>query len=321
MSLYKGHGNTAGKGNSILKITQAASKDLVVLITRRDDTLQRLAQQYLGDANKDWVIADYNQIDHIVPGIEIAIPLKPFNPTGVFGNGLQTIPILCYHRFDDERGKMSVSTDKFRQQMQYLKDNGYRVISLKDALSFFQGKQAIPLRSVVITIDDGYRSNYTEAFPIFQEFNFPATIFLYTDFLGAPDALTYTQIREMHKSGLIDFQPHSKSHPNLVLMHGDDSEEEYRQRVEAEIESSSSRISSIIETDMFSFAYPFGDTNELVISKLKDRNFSVAATVQPGTNPAFATPFMLKRTMIFGDHDYETFIASLQVFESLRLKE
>lgn len=298
----------------------AKSSQIVALITRKGDTLESLAEHYLGDKKYAWRIADYNNIDRIVPDIEIVIPLTHNNTIGVFDNGIQTVPILCYHRFGDKHGKMSVSTKKFRQQMQLLKDNDYRVISLKDAVNFLYNKKSIPKRSVVITIDDGYRSNYTEAFPIFQEFNFPATIFLYSDFLGAPDALTRNQIRTMYNSGLIEFQPHSKSHPNMAIQQPTQSRHEYQKKIDQEISEPSRRISEIINNDIFSFAYPFGDTNELVINKLKNRRFSVAATVQPGTNTAFSMPFMLRRTMIFGDHSDKDFIAALQVFEEYDLK-
>ena len=70
---------------------------------------------------------------------------------------------------------------------------------------------------MVITIDDGYRSTYEVAFPVLKRHSFPATVFLYSDFVGAGDALTWAQMKEMTQSGLIDIQPHSKSHANLTL--------------------------------------------------------------------------------------------------------
>ena len=302
------------------KITTVKSDQLIVLISKPGDTLQSLAQKHLGDKNKDWLIADFNNIDKIIPGIEIVIPLREYNSIGISNRGVQSVPILCYHRFGDKHGKMSVPTSLFRQQMKYLYDNNYRVISLKDAIGFFKGKKSIPKRSVVITIDDGYRSNYSEAFPVFKEFNFPATIFLYSDFLGARDALTSEQIKTMYNSGLIDFQPHSKTHPNLAIRKENESMADYRNRLDDEIETPKRRIQKIINTDIFSFAYPFGDTNEIVINKLKSKQFSIAATVQPGSNTAYSSQYMLRRTMIFGDHTEEEFIAALKVSEKYDLQ-
>ena len=59
---------------------------------------------------------------------------------------------------------------------------------------------------MVITIDDGYESTYRHAFPILKRHGFPATVFVYTDFLGGGDALTWPQLQEMSASGLIDVQ-------------------------------------------------------------------------------------------------------------------
>ncbi|MDH5217148.1 MAG: polysaccharide deacetylase family protein [Gammaproteobacteria bacterium] len=302
------------------KIKTAKSDQLVVLISKPGDTLQNLAQKHLGDKNKDWLIADFNNIDKVVPGIEIIIPLHEYNSIGISNKGIQSVPILCYHRFGDNHGKMSVPTALFRKQMKFLHDNNYRVISLKDAIGFFNGKTSIPKRSVVITIDDGYRSNYSEAFPIFKEFNFPATIFLYSDFLGARDALTSKQIKTMYNSGLIDFQPHSKTHPNLAIRKENESINAYLDRLDDEINTPKRRIQNIIDTEIFSFAYPFGDTNDIVINKLKSKNFAIAATVQPGSNTAYSSQYMLRRTMIFGDHTEEEFIAALEVSEKHNLQ-
>ena len=296
------------------------SNHLVALISKEGDTLESLAEKHLGNKNKSWVISDFNRINKLIPGVEIIIPLQENNTIGISEQGIQSIPILCYHRFGDEHGKMSVSTEQFHQQMKYLKDNNYRVISLKDAIGFFSATKSIPKRSVVITIDDGYRSNYSEAFPIFKEFSFPATIFLYSDFLGARDALTSKKIREMYHSGLIDFQPHSKTHPNLALQKPDESYADYLERLDDEIETPTRRIKNIINTEIFSFAYPFGDTNDAVIKKLKNKNFNLAATVQPGANTAYSAQYMLRRTMIFGDHTENDFVAALEVFENHNLK-
>ena len=93
------------------------------------------------------------------------IPLRVRNPTGVHANGYQTVPILCYHRFGNRWGKLAVTPAAFEAQMEYLARNGYSVISLKQLARFLDGKEALPPKSVVITIDDGYRSTYDIAFP------------------------------------------------------------------------------------------------------------------------------------------------------------
>ena len=124
----------------------------------------------------------------------------------------------------------------------------------------------------------------------------------------------------MYNSGLIDFQPHSKTHPNLAIRKDNESINDYQNRLDDEINTPKRRIQKIIDTDIFSFAYPFGDTNDIVINKLKSQHFAIAATVQPGSNTAYSSQYMLRRTMIFGDHTEKEFIAALEVSEKYNLQ-
>ena len=300
--------------------TFAKDENFVVLITQRGDSLRSLAEMYLGDASRSWVIADFNGITEIVPQREIVIPLKPQNSTGIYSNGYQTIPILVYHRFGDGHEKMAVSAESFRTQMRYLKDNGYHVIALKDIYQFIESMESLPKKTVVITIDDGYRSTYEIAYPILKEFNFPATIFLYTDFMGANDALNWQQNEQMAESGLIDFQPHSRSHPNMALAEIGESKLAYKKRIINEIEIPSKKISQFIKNPLHTFAYPYGDTNQFIIKHLRKLKYKMGVTVQPGGNPTFAHPYMLHRTMVFGNHDMNKFARSLAVFRKVDLK-
>lgn len=300
--------------------TFAKDENFVVLITKEGDTLESLAQEYLGDAGKSWMISDFNEIDTVVPKREIVIPLKPINPTGIYPDGYQTIPILCYHRFGEGHEKMAVSEKKFRQQMQYLKDNNYRVIAMEDIYDFVEGMESLPKKSVIITIDDGYRSNYDIAFPILKEFGFHATIFLYTDFMGARDAMSWNQTNEMAESGLIDFQPHSKTHPNMTLPKYQEDKPGYIQRIKQEVDDPTRKIRKYIQNPLHTFAYPYGDTNDFIIEYLKQKDYKLGVTVQPGGNPTFAHPYMLHRTMIFGDHDMNDFKQALTTFKRVDLK-
>jgi len=303
------------------KLTFAKDDEYVVLITKKSDSLESLAKQYLDDENKAWVIADFNKIGRIVAKREIVIPLKPQNPSGVSINGYQTIPILCYHRFGDTgHVKLTVPEEKFREQMQYLKDNDYRVIPMTDMYKFISGEEELPKKAVIITIDDGYRSTYEIAYPILKEFDLPATLFLYTDFAGAGDAIKWSHARKMAASGLIDIQPHSKSHPNMSLSKTSESNSAYRKRILEEVDNPTRKIKKYVKNPLHTFAYPYGDTNKMIINHLKKTGYDLGVTVQPGGNPAYAHPYMLHRTMIFGDHSIEDFENALVTFQERNLK-
>jgi peptidoglycan/xylan/chitin deacetylase (PgdA/CDA1 family) len=145
-------------------------------------------------------------------------------------------------------------------------------------------------------------------------------VFLYSDFVASADALTWPQMLEMKKSGLIDIQPHSKSHANLVLRLPQETDGQYRQRIRKEMEIPSDVIERRLGDEVFGFAYPYGDTNDEVVEELQRNGFALGLTVTPGGNGFFADPYMLRRTMIFGDDDIAAFAAKLVVFHKSKTR-
>ncbi len=286
---------------------------LIVYQPRAGETFKSIAAQLLGGEDQDWKIAEANGISQPQPGQPLIVPLKALNPTGVHADRYQTVPILCYHRFGGAAGKMSVSTENFAAQLDWLARNDYRVIRLSQLTGFLQGREALPQRSVVITIDDGYESTYRHALPALRKHNFPATLFVYTDFVGAGDAVSWTQMQELAKSGLIDIQPHSKTHRNLIERGAGEDDTRYRQSIENEIRIPRELLEKRLQVQVEQYAYPYGDANDIVLEALNRHQYKLAVTVNPGGNGFFAQPLMLRRTMIFGDHDLEAFKAKLQI--------
>ena len=92
-----------------------------------------------------------------------------------------SVPILTYHNFDPTvPGSMTISTQKFADQLQWLKENGYTVIPLKELVSYLQGKtNSLPPKPVVITADDGRKSVYIYMLPLIKKYNVPVTLFIY----------------------------------------------------------------------------------------------------------------------------------------------
>src|SRR6185436_13854750 len=126
--------------------------------------------------------------------------------------------VLCYHIVESPADpRMEISRDTFRQQMQYLEMTGYNVIPLHDLYEYVTGKRtSLPPNSVVITIDDGWRSTYTEAYPELKKRAFPFTVFVYPQIIGkTATALNWDQVREMSANGA-DIESHSYSHPFLT---------------------------------------------------------------------------------------------------------
>ena len=292
----------------------------VICKPRPGDTLRSLAGEYLGDEERYWEIADFNNVKRAEPDQTLVIPLKPSNPLGVASSGYQTVPILAYHRFGEQVSKMEITAEAFAAQLNYLAENDYRVVRLRDLEDFLVGKRALPNRAVVISIDDGYASTYEYAFPLLKQHGFPATVFLYTDFVGARDALTWAQMREMVASGLIDIQAHSKTHANLSYRLPGESDARYRERLDMEARVPREVLERKLAIKVDAFAYPFGDASELLIERLQKRDYRLGLTVNPGANPFFADALLLQRSMVLGDQDLETFKTKLQVYREVDLR-
>lgn len=292
----------------------------IVYSPQAGDTLRSLARDYLGDPDRYWEIADFNGVDAAEPGQALVIPLQRRNPIGVFGSGYQIVPILAYHRFGQQASKMELPVGEFAAQLHHLAESGYRVVRLRDVEDFLAGKGALPARAVVITMDDGYASTYKYAFPLLKQHGFPATVFVYTDFIGAKDALSWAQMREMVASGLIDIQAHSKTHANLANRLPEESDERYRERMDVEARAPRDTLERMLPVKVDTFAYPYGDASDVLIERLLKREYRMAVTVNSGGNAFFADPLLLQRSMILGDQDLDTFKAKLQVFREVDLR-
>lgn len=292
-------------------------RNWVVLIAQEGDDLRSLAERFLGDAGKAWWIAEFNGIKAVRPGQSVVIPLKYPNPHGVFAHGYQTVPILCYHRFGSQPSRLVVSAAAFEAQMAHLAGNGYHVAPLGDLRAFLEGSASLPQRTVVITIDDGYASTFDIAFPVLKQYSLPATLFLYTDFVGAPDALTWAQMKEMVASGLVEIQPHSKTHGNLAVRPPGEDEAQYRARLAQEIAVPARLVRERIGREVFSFAYPYGDVTDAVAEQMSKNDIALGLTVTPGGNAFFAAPLMLRRTMVFRDDDLAAFKSKLAVLSAV----
>ena len=298
----------------------ARNERFVLYVPAPGDSLESIAERYLGSAARAWEIADFNGIAGVAAGAVLGVPLRPVNPKGVTANGYQMVPILCYHRIGPGISPMVMSPSAFAAQLEYLASNNYRVIPLRALVDFLAGHGQLPQRAVVLTFDDGHVSAYRNVYPLLRKYGFPATFFLYTDFMNTPEGLSTAQIREMSASGLVDFQSHSKTHANLIVRRPGETDQQYHARLDLEIRVPRDLIERNAGSKVSSYAYPYGDANEVVLERIARTGHALGLTVNAGGNPFFAYPLMLRRTMIYGSNNFDAFKAALQVFRDVNLQ-
>ncbi|MEH6823434.1 MAG: polysaccharide deacetylase family protein [Motiliproteus sp.] len=293
--------------------------DFIIIRSRPGDRYEAIAKRFFGSADAHDRLRALNPKLNPAGGTLVAIPARAHNLAAVDDRGYRTIPILCYHQFTPNakaRHQLDLTASGFRAQLQYLHDQGYQVLRLADLEKFLSGQRQIPRKSVILTIDDGYRSFYEVAFPILKEFGYPATLFVYTDFIGGNAALTWNQMLAMQATGLVDIQSHGKSHSSLA--DPKDDPVAYRRWVKEELTKPAVILKKKLghQTDLFS--YPYGATSDTAINLLKQQGVRLAATVEQGGNPSFADPLRLKRTMIYATDDLDRFSRKLAIFKKTR---
>ncbi|MEW6186849.1 MAG: polysaccharide deacetylase family protein [Thermodesulfobacteriota bacterium] len=297
-------------------IQERVFEGFVAVIAGEGDTWSSLAVRYLNDPGLDWLISEFNGGGNLEPGRGVIIPRKPFGLGGLERQGFQTVPVLSYHQFSNqESNRMTVTKAAFSEQMNFLKENGYRVVTLEQLFDFLDFNKPLPPKSVVITIDDGWKSAYEIAFPILKTQGFPATLFVYTDLIsGSEKTLSWDQVKEMAENGL-DIQCHTKSHLDLTAVEKNVSFRDYFSRIEEDLSACTSMIKKKLDRKTDYLAYPFGNTNQLVISLLIKQGYRGAFTVKRGGNPFFVHNFRVNRSMIYGDYTLEKFKKNLAVFQ------
>jgi len=296
------------------------SADFVLVPKNQAGSPENLARRYLQDPGKAWMIEEANAKVPYASDDYFVVPLKQSNRGGLQADGFQTVPILTYHRFAEQcSSPLCMPREIFDRQMRYLKENGYHVVTPVDLLAFLQYRQPLPQKSVVITMDDGYRSVYQIGYPILKKYGFTATLFIYTRFVGVSRlAITWDQLRELKSEGFV-IGSHTIEHSDLTRPLEGEDEATFIQRIYRELHGSKKILDRKLNQDTIALAYPFGYYDYRVANIAREAGYKIAMSVNRGGNPFFANPFFLKRDQIL-DRDMNIFISRLKTFEPIALK-
>lgn len=301
----------------------AKDRDFALVRLKTGQDFADLAHVFLGHASERWQVLEVNGDRSESAGQVVAVPLRPVNPSSVYPDGYRTLPILCYHQFTQAAQashQLELSATAFEAQLRYLVQNGYRFLGFEDVRRILLESQPIPDKAVVITIDDGYRSVYEVAWPLLRKYDAQATLFLYTDFIGAPAALSWQQVEEMAGSGLIEIESHAKSHNSLSRQPTDRNLDAYKSRVREEMRGSNQAFSNHHGAVPRYLSYPYGNSSNIAAEIAREEGMLLAATVTRGDNTVYADPYLLHRTMIYDRHDMADFTAMVQGFRKKNLK-
>ena len=296
------------------------SEDFIVTFAQPGDTPETLAERFLGGADKGWMIEDYTGLRAFAPGQEVVIPRRPWNPAGVTPGGYQIVPVLTYHNLGEQaKGRLVLAAASFREQMRYLKTNGYRVVSLADFVEYTRLNRQLPQRAVVLTFDDGYRAFKDHAYPVLKELGFTATLFIYTDWVGAGrGSLSWADLRELATAG-IDIQAHSKTHADLRRAQGE-TEAQYARRMQAELEQPQELFNRNLGRRTQVLAYPYGRWEEGLLPKVKEYGYVAAFSVRRQGNASFVRSLAGHRSQIYAEMTLDDFVKNLNVFQEENLR-
>ena len=297
------------------------SEDFIVVVATRDDeTADALARTYLGDAGKSWMIEDFNGAREFKAGQRVVIPKRAWNIAGVEPTGYQLVPILVYHNLAPQsKGRLVLSADTFAEQMRYLKREGYRVVSLAEFVEWLQLKRQLPRKSVVLTFDDGYQSFRDHAYPVLKKLGFPATLFVYTDYVGVGrSALTWEELKTLAAEG-IDVQAHSKTHGDLRRAQGE-TDAQYTRRMIAELAEPPRLFQRQLGRGVQFLAYPYGRVDDELLARVREQGYAAAFTVRRESNASFVPPLTINRSQIYSEMTLEQFAKNLNLFQPENLR-
>lgn len=170
--------------------------------------------------------------------------------------------VLLYHRFSDITPKStSVSPKLFEQHLQYLQDNGFKVLKLSTMLERLDSDN-LPDKCVALTADDAYQSIAKNAYPLLKKYQMPMSVFVATEPADKkyPAMMTWQQMRDS-QGELLQFYNHTDTHPHLLDLN--------KTQIETQITQAQNRLHQQLNQSEKFLAYPYGESNPEIAQQMK----------------------------------------------------
>lgn len=216
------------------------------------------------------------------------------------------IPVLMFHSIKSNgKNDLIMSPVEFEKDMKWLKDNKYTTLSMEKLYLILTTGKNVPERPIVLTFDDGYEDNYTNAFPVLKKYNFKATVFLITNYIGQNGFLKTDEIKEMYANN-IDFQSHTANHQELNIL-------SYPNQL-SELKKSKEVIESLIHNNTNVLCYPVGKYNETTKKAAKDTGYKMCFTTKYGFSTSSDGFYTLTRVRMFPGMNLESIKRTMPSF-------
>jgi len=215
------------------------------------------------------------------------------------------LPILVYHKIDrippgSRYPKNYVTPEQFAAQLVFLARHRYTSASFADYLAYRRGERVLPPRAIIITFDDGYRSNRTIALPLLRQYGFGATIFLVAAYVGKTNAWDRDELQEpllgaadiqaMQAGGEVDFGSHTATHARLTTLGPVDALRELR--------TSREQLGALLGRPVTVLGYPYGDYNRATLQCARDAGYEAGVIIRRRMNTDATDLLELRRIPI-----------------------
>ena len=217
------------------------------------------------------------------------------------------VPVLMYHRISDLTPQearsplmrdLTVAPRDFEQQVKYLVEHGFTFLRTRDIEAALRAHAPLPEKAVALTMDDGYKDNFEQAFPILRRYGVPATIFLVTNTVNTPGHLSWDEVHAMQRVQM-GYGSHTVHHYDLTDLPP--------AQLDFELRESKRVLETRLAEPITGLAYPSGQYNPLVAARTEAAGYRAGwkkggGPVQPGQNL-----FLLPRVRVRGDTTIDEF--------------
>ncbi|UYO92211.1 poly-beta-1,6-N-acetyl-D-glucosamine N-deacetylase PgaB [Pollutimonas sp. M17] len=226
---------------------------------------------------------------------------------------------LAYHDVEDtdpDQTYVSVSTEHLIEQFAWLRENGYQPVTVDQILAASKGGKPLPPRALLLTFDDGYRSFYTRVFPLLKAYNWPAVLAPVSSWIDTPEDqsvdfggkptdrerfLTWRQIREVSRSGLVEIGAHTDALHYGILANPQgnlepaaasraydpatdtyETDEAYRARIAADVDRVTAKILKVTGKKPRVWVWPYGEASGDALKIVQSKGYSMVLTLDSG---------------------------------------